>query len=118
MRFNPRRSQLMAEDKKSPSGAAQSAPSEKKPSPRQKHEEYWRANLIVLACLLFVWFLFGCVFSIFMVETLNEVKIGGFPLGFWIAQQGTIYVFIILILVYALVMRKLDKQYDVEEDED
>ena len=81
------------------------------------HHAYWRANLIVLAILLAIWFLFSCVFSIFLVDRLNEFKLGGFPLGFWIAQQGTIYVFIVEIIAYVLIMKKLDRKFDVEEEE-
>jgi putative solute:sodium symporter small subunit len=87
-------------------------------SPRQSHHQYWRANLIVLAVLMGIWFLFSCVLSIFLVDWLNEFKLAGFPLGFWIAQQGTIYVFIVEIIAYVLIMRKLDRKYDVEEDEE
>ncbi len=87
-------------------------------SPRQAHHQYWRANLIVLAILMAIWFLFSCVFSIFLVDRLNEFQLGGFPLGFWIAQQGTIYVFIVEIIAYVLIMKKLDRKYDVEEEEE
>jgi putative solute:sodium symporter small subunit len=80
------------------------------------HQLYWRANLIVLGILLSIWFLFSCVFSIFLVDRLNEMKLGGFPLGFWIAQQGTTVVFVILIATYVGIMSKLDRKYDVEEN--
>ncbi len=80
------------------------------------HQLYWRANLIVLGILLSIWFLFSCVFSIFLVDRLNEYKLGGFPLGFWIAQQGTTVVFIILTATYVGIMSKLDRKYDVEEN--
>ena len=80
------------------------------------HKRYWRANLLVLSVLLTIWFLVSCGLSIFLVEPLNEVQIGGFPLGFWIAQQGSIFVFILLILAYALIMRRLDRKHDVAED--
>lgn len=76
---------------------------------------YWRANLKILSVLMGIWFVSGCVLSIFLVEDLNKIKLGGFPLGFWFAQQGTIYVFIVLILVYALWMDRLDRQYDERE---
>lgn len=72
---------------------------------------YWRANLILVCSLLSVWFLFSCVLSILLVKPLNELKVGGFPLGFWIAQQGSIYVFILLILVYVIAMRRLERNY-------
>tara|TARA_A100001037_G_scaffold243218_1_gene223831 strand:+ start:187 stop:468 length:282 start_codon:yes stop_codon:yes gene_type:complete len=77
---------------------------------------YWRANLRILGVLLCLWFGSGCVLSIFFVEPLNEIQLAGFPLGFWFAQQGTIYVFIVLILVYALMMDRLDRKHGVGED--
>jgi putative solute:sodium symporter small subunit len=80
-------------------------------------QRYWRANLLLLAALMSVWFLFSCVLSIFLVEPLNEFHLGGFPVGFWIAQQGSIYVFILLILIYALAMKRLDRKYNVHEEE-
>jgi putative solute:sodium symporter small subunit len=82
------------------------------PSP---HQRYWRANLRVLLALLIVWFFVSCVLSIFLVEPLNRFSLGGFPLGFWIAQQGSIYLFIVLILIYVLIMRRLDRKYNVHE---
>jgi len=82
------------------------------------HQLYWRANLIVLGVLMSIWFLFSCVLSIFLVDWLNEFKLGGFPLGFWIAQQGTIYVFIVEVIAYVFIMKKLDHKYDVEEDDE
>jgi putative solute:sodium symporter small subunit len=75
------------------------------------HRRYWRDNLLMLAALLAVWFAvsFGC--GILLVEPLNRVAVAGFPLGFWFAQQGSIYVFVLLILVYALWMDRLDRRY-------
>ncbi|MAF23551.1 MAG: hypothetical protein CMP26_13245 [Roseibacillus sp.] len=71
---------------------------------------YWRKNLSWLGGLLFVWFLvsYGC--GILFVDQLDKFKLGGVPLGFWFAQQGSIYVFVVLIAVYVLVMNKLDKE--------
>jgi putative solute:sodium symporter small subunit len=66
--------------------------------------------------LLSIWFLVSYVFGIFAVDTLNQFSIGGAPLGFWFAQQGSIYVFVILIFVYVNWMNKLDKEYDVDEE--
>ncbi|MDP6544284.1 MAG: DUF4212 domain-containing protein [Phycisphaerae bacterium] len=83
----------------------------------QAARSYWRANIRILLLLLSVWFLVGYVLSIFFVESLNKIHIGGFPLGFWFAQQGSIYVFIVLILVYARLMARLDRKYDVHEDQ-
>lgn len=76
---------------------------------------YWKENLRYLAILLGIWFLVSYVFGIFLVDQLNTIKIGGFKLGFWFAQQGSMYVFIILIFVYVRLMNKLDKKYGVEE---
>lgn len=77
---------------------------------------YWRKNLRTLVILLSIWFLVSFGFGIILVEPLNQFKIGGYPLGFWFAQQGSIYVFIILIFVYVARMNKLDKEFDVNED--
>ena len=76
---------------------------------------YWRANLRLMAWLLAVWFLvsYGC--GILWVEPLNAIRLGGFQLGFWFAQQGSIYVFVALIFVYVWRMNKLDREYDVDE---
>jgi putative solute:sodium symporter small subunit len=77
---------------------------------------YWKKNLRTLVILLSIWFLVSFGFGIILAEPLNQFKIGGYPLGFWFAQQGSIYVFIILIFVYVARMNKLDKEFDVNED--
>ncbi|ACV69762.1 DUF4212 domain-containing protein [Desulfohalobium retbaense] len=76
---------------------------------------YWRQNLRLMAGLLSVWALvsYGC--GIFFVVPLNTIRLGGFPLGFWFAQQGSILVFVVLIFVYAWRMNHLDRKYDVHE---
>jgi len=78
-------------------------------------QAYWQQNLRILSVLLFVWFAvsYGC--GILFAETLNQFKIGGFPLGFWFAQQGAIYVFVVLIFIYVYLMNKLDREFDVDE---
>lgn len=81
-------------------------------------EEYWRRNLRLMAVLLAIWFLVSFVFGILLVEQLNTIVIAGFPLGFWFAQQGSIYVFVLLILVYAKKMDRLDEEYGVAERDD
>jgi len=77
---------------------------------------YWKANLRLLAICLSVWFVVSYVFGIILVDVLNQFQIGGYPLGFWFAQQGSIYTFVILIFVYARQMNKLDREHDVHED--
>jgi len=78
-------------------------------------ETYWKTNLKYLSVLLIVWFTVSFLFGILLAETLNQFYIGGFPLGFWFAHQGSIYVFVILIFVYVYLMNKLDKKFDVDE---
>tara|TARA_B100000886_G_C20403426_1_gene483631 strand:+ start:210 stop:461 length:252 start_codon:yes stop_codon:yes gene_type:complete len=74
-------------------------------------ENYWRENLrLIIRCLL-VWFIFSYGFSIILVDYLNLIKIGGFKLGFWFAQQGSIYVFVILIFYYSSKMGVIDEKY-------
>lgn len=77
---------------------------------------YWKKNLKTLVILLSIWFLVSFGFGIILAEPLNQFRIAGYPLGFWFAQQGSIYVFIILIFVYVARMNKLDKEFDVNED--
>ncbi|MCL6266202.1 DUF4212 domain-containing protein [Flagellimonas myxillae] len=78
-------------------------------------KKYWKENLRYLAILLFIWFLVSYGFGILLVDELNTIRLGGFKLGFWFAQQGSIYVFVILIFVYVRLMNKLDKKYNVNE---
>lgn len=81
----------------------------------ENHKSYWNKNLKYLAILLSIWFLvsFGC--GILFVDQLNTIRMGGFKLGFWFAQQGAIYAFIVLIFVYVYLMNKLDKTHGVDE---
>ena len=72
---------------------------------------YWRTNLRIMALLLSIWFVASFVLGIILVEPLNAVSLGGFPLGFWFAQQGSIYIFIGLILVYAVWMDRVDRRF-------
>jgi putative solute:sodium symporter small subunit len=78
-------------------------------------QQYWKTNLKYLVILLSVWFAVSYGFGILLAEPLNSISLGGFKLGFWFAQQGSIYVFVILIFVYIALMNKLDKEYDVDE---
>ena len=82
-----------------------------------KMKAYWKENVRYLFILLSIWFLVSFVFGILLVEQLNTIKIGGFKLGFWFAQQGAIYVFVILIFVYIRLMNRLDKEFGFNEVE-
>jgi len=83
--------------------------------PGKNLQDYWKTNLKYLVILLIIWFIVSYGFGILLADQLNTIQIGGFKLGFWFAQQGSIYVFVILIFVYVRLMNKLDKQYDVDE---
>ena len=79
-------------------------------------EAYWKAVLTLIAQVLAVWFFvsFGC--GILFADALNSISLGGYPLGFWFAQQGSMYVFVVLIFVYAKLMGNLDEKFDVHEE--
>jgi len=84
-------------------------------SKSEKSKAYWRENKKYLAILLSIWFAvsFGC--GILFKDLLNRYSLGGFKLGFWFAQQGSIYVFVVLIFVYVWLMNRLDKKYGYNE---
>lgn len=79
------------------------------------NESYWKANIKLVSILLVIWFVVSYVFGILLFDLLNQIKIGGTGLGFWFAQQGSIYTFVVLIYVYVIKMNKLDKEHNVEE---
>jgi putative solute:sodium symporter small subunit len=78
-------------------------------------ENYWKRNLTYLVILLFIWFMASFGFGVLFAEALNDFTFAGFKVGFWFAQQGSIYIFVVLIFVYVWLMNKLDKEYDVDE---
>ena len=82
------------------------------------HKDYWRANLKILIILLSIWFMVSFGFGIIFSDFLDQYPIGGFKLGFWFAQQGSIYLFVVLIFVYVHLMNKLDKKYKDHNDEE
>lgn len=79
---------------------------------------YWRANLTLMGVLLAIWFTVSFGFGILLRPVLDQVSIGGAPLGFWFAQQGSIFVFVALIFYYAYAMNRLEKKYGVRDDID
>ena len=80
--------------------------------------DYWRRNLSLVIRLLVIWFVvsYGC--GILLFDVLNQVQLGGYKLGFWFAQQGSIYVFIIIIFYYTRKMAALDREFNVDPDQD
>jgi putative solute:sodium symporter small subunit len=78
-------------------------------------KNYWRKNLQYLLILLSIWFLVSYGAGVLFADTLDQFKLGGFKLGFWFAQQGSIYVFVVLIFVYVWLMNRLDREFDVDE---
>lgn len=82
------------------------------------HKKYWQSNLKILSILILIWFLVSFGFGILLSDFLDQFQIGGFKLGFWFAQQGSIYFFVLLIFLYVFLMNKLDKKYNKSRDED
>ncbi len=87
-------------------------------TPEKNRQAYWRENLRIVAWLMAVWFLvsYGC--GILFVEQLNKIELGGFKFGFWMAQQGSIYVFVVLIFIYVRLMNRLDEKYSFNEKDE
>ena len=76
---------------------------------------YWKANLSLLTTLLVIWFVVSYGAGILFAPALNSISLGGYPLGFWFSQQGSMYIFIALIFFYAWKMGKIDEEFDVHE---
>ena len=83
-----------------------------------KEKVYWKKNIRIVLSLLAVWFFVSFGMGILLVDVLDNFRLFGFKLGFWMAQQGSIFCFVILIFVYVYRMNKLDHQYDMDEDQD
>jgi putative solute:sodium symporter small subunit len=90
------------------------------PDVRRRHAAYWKRNVRYVSALLAVWFLVSYGFGILLAEPLDAWRLPGtgFPLGFWFAQQGSIYVFVALIFAYVFLMNRLDRAFDVDEGDD
>ncbi len=80
-----------------------------------KRQKYWRKNLKYVSILLAIWFTVSYGFSILLVNQLDQFRFAGFKLGFWFAQQGSIYVFVVLIFVYVFLMNRLDREFGMDE---
>ncbi|MBF0589499.1 MAG: DUF4212 domain-containing protein [Magnetococcales bacterium] len=83
---------------------------------REVGKAYWAANLRLMMVCLTIWFVVSYGFGILLVDVLNNIEFGGFKLGFWFAQQGSIYTFVILIFIYAIQMNRIDRKFNVHED--
>jgi len=81
-----------------------------------KRNEYWTANLKLVALCIAIWFIVSFGFGILFADALNGIRLGGYKLGFWFAQQGSIYTFVALIFFYAWRMGQLDRKFGVHED--
>lgn len=84
---------------------------------KTKAQQYWRQNLVYLTSLLAIWFVVSYGAGILFVDWLDQFRFGGFKLGFWFAQQGSIYVFVVLIFVYVWLMNRLDRKFEFDEVE-
>jgi len=85
-------------------------------SEQTQRQAYWIANLKLVALCLSIWFVVSYLFGIILVDQLNAIPLGGYRLGFWFAQQGSMYIFVVLIFFYAYKMKKLDEKFNVQED--
>ncbi|URQ68094.1 DUF4212 domain-containing protein [SAR86 cluster bacterium] len=83
---------------------------------KDKTHQYWKANLKIVFSLLVIWFIASFGFGIIFSDTLDQIRFGGFKLGFWFAQQGSIYIFVIIIFLYVWLMKRLDKKLSEEEE--
>jgi len=88
---------------------------EKKHIKKNKSKAYWKKNIKYLSILLIIWALVSYGAGIVFKDELNAFRLGGFKLGFWFAQQGAMYVFVVLIFIYVRLMNKLDKKYGYDE---
>ena len=82
---------------------------------KNNNDEYWKSNLRIVFSLLVVWFIASFGFGIIFSDMLDQIKVGGFKLGFWFAQQGSIYIFVLIIFVYVWLMKRLDKRVSEKE---
>ncbi|MFK5985493.1 MAG: DUF4212 domain-containing protein [Pseudomonadota bacterium] len=82
------------------------------------NSSYWKANLRLMVICLSIWFVVSFLFGILLVDVLNQFHLGGYKLGFWFAQQGSIYTFVALVFYYSHSMNKLDREHGVQEDEE
>lgn len=87
----------------------------RQPADNQYRQAYWRANTRLIRNLLIVWAFISLGCSILLVQPLNTLRFGGLPLGFWMAQQGSIVIFVILIFIYAIQMDKIDRKFKGRE---
>jgi len=85
-------------------------------SQQQQRDAYWKANLRIMAFCLVIWFIVSFGFGVILAEPLDNFSLFGYSLGFWFAQQGSIYTFLILIFFYAWRMNRLDREHDVHEE--
>ncbi|MBF0472002.1 MAG: DUF4212 domain-containing protein [Gammaproteobacteria bacterium] len=84
----------------------------------ENHQSYWAANVRLMTICLAIWFTVSFLFGIILVEPLNTIHLGGYKLGFWFAQQGSIYTFVILVFFYSAQMNRLDRKFGVNEEEE
>ena len=82
---------------------------------KNKNDEYWKSNLRIVFSLLVIWFIASFGFGIIFSDMLDQIKVGGFKLGFWFAQQGSIYIFVLIIFIYVWLMKRLDKRLSEKE---
>ena len=83
---------------------------------KRDDKRYWKMTLRLLGVILVIWLFVSLGLSIIFAQSLNNINLGGYPLGFWFAQQGSIFTFIALIFIYAWIMNRIDRKFDVHEE--
>lgn len=96
------------------SQAADESPDLRRPEVHEALQRYWRKNVVIMAVLLFIWAVVGLGCGVLFADALNQFHLGGFPLGFWFAQQGSIATFVVLILIYCILLNRLDAKHHQE----
>jgi len=84
---------------------------------KRKSDQYWRSNIKIVFSLLIVWFIASFGFGILFSDSLDQIKIGGFKLGFWFAQQGSIIIFVAIIFIYIKLMKNLDQEFNKDRND-
>jgi len=97
-----------------PSNTSSAPPAENARAIADSLRRYWRSNILIMSVLMLIWAAVGLGCGVLFADALNQFSIGGYPLGFWFAQQGSIIVFVLLILVYCVLLNKLDKKHHDE----
>jgi len=99
-----------------PSNTSSAPPAENARAIADSLRRYWRSNILIMSVLMLIWAAVGLGCGVLFADALNQFSIGGYPLGFWFAHQGSMYIFVALIFIYAKLQGQLDRKFDVHEN--